>query len=423
MENIDTATLLAEIQKLNKQLENKQDLNIRKKRKEGSYQLNNNGTARLQYMLDGERYSNTVEATTPEEAESKLALFVESIKKGTFTSTNLRYDEFMQLWFDNYVKKECSPSVIRSYKSYINKKILPSLGDIKLEKINTATLRELFNSMKDWKTDYKPPRENKPISKEAYRKVYNIIHSSLKYAFEQELIALNPCDRIPLKTLHLERLPSELEKLKNKKDLKKRSYDLNTYKKVLTLLDNNIENIVFDTNRIKKIVTETILKTGLCLEELAGLQWKRDYDYKNSTLSVNMVKVYVNGQGWFEKDPKAFSRSRTIHIDKDLNELLHKMYQNYKNKIYIFSELINLSTYTNWLKTYQIKNNISPVLTAHELRHTHLTISYMLTNKIKAVSERAGHSNIQTTFNIYVEALPEEDLEIVKELSTEIKKI
>lgn len=413
MENIDTATLLAEIKKLNNKLENKQGINLKKeKRKEGTYQLNKNGTARLQYMLDGERYSDTIEATTEEEAESKLALFVNSIKKGTFTNTNLKYYEFMQIWFDKYVKKECSPSVIRSYKSYINKKILPHLGKYKLEKITTTILRDLFNDMKKWKTDYPAPRKNKPISKEAYRKIYNIIHSSLKYAFEQELIPLNPCDRIPLKTLHLERLPSELEKLKNKNELKKRSYNLDTYKHILNILNNKQKNVIFDKDRIKKIVTETILKTGLCLEELAGLQWKRDYSYKNSTLTVNMVKVYVNGQGWFEKEPKAFSRSRVIHIDKDLNELLYKLYKKFKNNTYIFSDLINLSTYTDWLKRYQIKNNITPVLTAHELRHTHLTIMLLLTNKIKAVSQRAGHSNIQMTLDTYVEPLEDEDIYI-----------
>ena len=59
-----------------------------KKRKEGSYELYGNGKARLYYMLNGESYRTTVEASDDEEAKKQLTLFIEQVKKGNFINTN-----------------------------------------------------------------------------------------------------------------------------------------------------------------------------------------------------------------------------------------------------------------------------------------------------------------------------------------------
>lgn len=48
---------------------------------------------------------------------------------------------------------------------------------------------------------------------------------------------------------------------------------------------------------------------------------------------------------------------------------------------------------------------------AHLLRHTHASIYYQTTKDIKLVQERLGHSQIQTTMNIYVHQTDEEKYE------------
>lgn len=62
-----------------------------KKRKEGSFELYGNGKARLYYTLNKERYRTTVVADSEEEAQRKLALFVEDVKKGNFINTNYTF--------------------------------------------------------------------------------------------------------------------------------------------------------------------------------------------------------------------------------------------------------------------------------------------------------------------------------------------
>ena len=180
MSNIDTETLLKEIKKLNIKLESNQDLLEKKtKRKEGTYQLNKNGTARLQYMLNGERYSETVEVSNEEEAQSKLALFVDTVKKGQFVNTNYTVTEFTQIWLDNRVRPNSDINRVPKYLSYLNNRVLPEIGNIKLKNLSRTQLENFFNKLKNSKTLYKN-RENKLISAGTVEKIRKIINSMLK---------------------------------------------------------------------------------------------------------------------------------------------------------------------------------------------------------------------------------------------------
>lgn len=382
----------------------------------GTFQMLKNNRARLQYMCNGERFSTTVEASTPRQAQKKLAQFVVQVEKGEFINTDYTLAEFAQIWFDKHVKKECSPTVIRSYKTYLNNRILPHLGNYKIKNINTRVLKDFFLDMKKWKTNYNNRKTNNFIAKETYMKLYRIVSSILQTAYEWELINNNPCKRITIKSLKLENLPSELEKLKNAKTQKIRAYNIATYKKVLTTLNNINANNFNDLDRIKMIATETALQTGFGISELAGLKWQRDYNSEKSTLSIHTINVYIKKEGWVEKETKVPSRRRTVAIPQSLNKILSRMRQYYKNNEYIFFDLINFNSYTDWLKQWQINNNISPVLTAHELRHTHATILLQLGTDVKSISKRLGHSNTKITLDTYVEYLPENDSVIANSL-------
>lgn len=269
----------------------------------GTYQLLKNGKARLQYMYKGERYSETIDAKNDKEASIKLANFVTLIRNDKISNSNITYLQFAQKWLDDYVKPTLSPTVVQNYKKYLNSRILPYLAKKKLKDIDSAVLRDLFNNMKTWQTQYKPPRKNVPISKGTYEKLYEIISGSLQKAFEWEYIVVNPCRKIPIKSLRLDRLPSEIEKRKNISAQKIRAYDKSTYKNVIVLLNN--KNNYTDKDRVKKICTEFALKTGLCLSELAGLEWERDWNekkiYNKCFYHTGLYKTVLDG---FQKNQK-----------------------------------------------------------------------------------------------------------------------
>lgn len=99
------------LQQLIKQASTKEN----KKRREGSYQLYGNGRARLYYMLNKVPYRTTVEAKNDEEAEKKLTLFVEQVKKGNFINTNYTFGEFAQVWLDNKVRPNAGERCVKIY--------------------------------------------------------------------------------------------------------------------------------------------------------------------------------------------------------------------------------------------------------------------------------------------------------------------
>jgi integrase len=287
----------------------------------------------------------------------------------------------------------------------LNNRIIPYLGAYKLNKITPSVLTAYFNEAKTWKTMYKPPRKNIPVSKATVEKVYEIITAILEKAFEWELIASNPCKKVKLQ---LDNMESEINKNKEKGEKKEiiNSYTKDEYKRVLELIKNE--------DKDKMVLIETALKTGFSKEELFGLRWK-DFDEENATLSVRVVRLYSKNRGIIEKQPKARSRIRTISIPNSLVQTL-KSFKNDSdaNEDYIFRN-INMNSIGSWFNNFQKRNNIRKIR-FHDLRHTHATILLFAGVDIKTISKRLGHSNIGITMDTYTDVLHELDVSASQKL-------
>lgn len=65
-----------------------------------------------------------------------------------------------------------------------------------------------------------------------------------------------------------------------------------------------------------------------------------------------------------------------------------------------------------------LKENNLKHIRFHDLRHSHVTLLIDAKVPIKVISERVGHSNINTTLNIYSHALKEMDQEASDKISS-----
>ena len=79
---------------------------------------------------------------------------------------------------------------------------------------------------------------------------------------------------------------------------------------------------------------------------------------------------------------------------------------------YIF-DFLSIDGICSWFDKWQNKNNIKNIR-FHDIRHTHATILLYLGVDVKTISERLGHSDIQTTLNIYADVLKELDVKSVE---------
>ena len=73
--------------------------------------------------------------------------------------------------------------------------------------------------------------------------------------------------------------------------------------------------------------------------------------------------------------------------------------------------------FRSWFDKWQNKNNIKNIR-FHDIRHTHATILLYLGVDIKTISERLGHTDIQTTLNIYADVLKELDEKSVDKIDS-----
>lgn len=421
MQTIDAETLFEELKKINSKL-NTGIIEKKTKRKEGSYQLKQNGTARLQYMLDGQRYSETVPVKNEEDAESKLALFVDTIKKGSFVNTNYTVTEFAQIWIDNKVRPNSDINRVPKYLNHLNNRILPKIGHIKLKKLSRQHLESFFNDLKKSKTLYKN-RQNTTIKKGTVEKIKKIINAMLNYAVECNLIVKNPCQGIKIKYI---------SKLNDIEDIKKNSisklnkisyFTIEEYKNVCSLLEKEFEEFYNDTTisntqKLREVARRLIillaLKTGMRRSELFGLargDGFNDLNLEDRTFNVNKSRHYAKDVGKYTKDTKNSSSVRIKSLPISLIRFI-KMYFDYLdminwNNIYIF-DCLSMDGLSSWWDKWLKKNNIKDIR-LHDLRHTHPTILLALGVDMKTISERLDHADIQTTFNIYANVMKELD--------------
>ena len=149
-----------------------------------------------------------------------------------------------------------------------------------------------------------------------------------------------------------------------------------------------------ETNKIKEVlesITHLITKDFVTVQLLTGLRagellavTPKDIDIKNKTLSVNKTK---HASGVFTS-PKTLSSIRTIEINDETLGILMR-YMSASNTIFD----TNLSTLNHNLKKIN--------LTTHMFRHTHVALLVEAGVPIKVISERLGHSKIDTTLDIY----------------------
>jgi integrase len=165
-------------------------------------------------------------------------------------------------------------------------------------------------------------------------------------------------------------------------------------------------------------LTFTVLSyTGLRIGELLALKWT---DFNDKQCNLRITKTLYNPNNHIEKyqllTPKTSGSVRTIRIDEMLVNMLkkHRIKQNeiklknrqiYKDNGFIFARedghpqlrKVVETRLKRLLKKAGIEKNITP----HSFRHTHTSLLIEAGVGIKEIQQRLGHTDINTTMNIY----------------------
>ena len=344
------------------------------------------------YMYKGNTYygkASFAEAPTEHKAKQLLEEFCNNVRKGSFTNTTgYTFEDVALLWLEQVAKPNYSPIVVKNYVKNLNNHTLPFFNNTRIADINSLMIYDYINTLQKKTTNYQH-RTNTKLKNETIKTIYKNFHTIMKYAYNNDIISTNPCDKIKLQ------LPKQVETSKH-------FYNKQEYNKLLELL----EDVPLD----KQVAIHLALKTGMRRSELWGLKWQ-DVDLDNKVIVCNKTRQKI-GNIMRVLPTKNQSSIRTISIPTSLVRLLKK-YKKVSESEFILT--MDYDSITKWFRDW-LKYNGLPHIKFHDLRHTHATLLLAEGIDIKTIQHRLGHSDIHTTLNTYAHFVDEQDFKASKVL-------
>lgn len=343
----------------------------------GTMRKRSNGKYFLEYMCNGERYSQTVKANNDTEASKLLALFVTEVEKGTYSKqSNITFVEFAQLFIDKYATDNLSPTTLNDYKNRLNKYVLEDFGRMKLTSIKRLHIQEFANKLvKEYN-----------LSSKTAKNYIKLISSILNKAIEWDYLQVNVADKISI--------PKNLEKAKKKVVLY--SYD------EVRLFIESLEKLEDEELRM---AIYTSFYTGARRGEVLGLTFK-DINFERKTIDFNKNKIAVKG-GTTLKDIKN-EKNRLFYVPDSYIDKV-KDYYNYLKKPALDTNLFTMhpDTFSENFKKFLLDNNLREI-NLKDLRALNESILVNQGLDVVSVAKRLGHLP-STATNYYLDQIPEED--------------
>ena len=297
--------------------------------------------------------------------------------------------DFLLDFLEKY-KMNLSITTYNCYMRICKKYIIPLLGDIKLCDIRPIHIQNYVDDLLDL------------LTPQTIKVHLNILNLALKRAYRLKLIKENVVQFV--------------EVPKNKK-YKNEIYNAEDMKKLL------------EKSRETSLELPIILASGLGLRisEILGLTWN-NIDFNDFTITIDKITVRDKGQVIL-KEPKTESSIRTISAPKEIiliikqlkkDRLAAKLRGEKSHRELIFYDKnlnpIAQDVLSKKFRYFLQENNLKHIR-FHDLRHSHVTMLIDAKVPIKVISERVGHSNVNTTLNIYSHALREMDQEASDKIS------
>lgn len=301
----------------------------------------------------------------------------------TAVSEALTYRDIYEIWLATYrqgVKASTLNRVLGVFKHHI----LPSMGNWPIADINWQTCQRVAL---EWREQVA-----------TYRKVGGYASLVFRTAQKMGLIPSNP--------MLLVDYPAKKSAAK-KSDNFWTADQLSEFLHTVSKIDAGKR---YDRMALFYLLATTGMRKGECL----ALTWG-DVNFTTGTVTISKTVTRDVDNNRLIGTPKTKNAYRTISLDSSAAIQL-KNYQRNLTAIPSASDLIfhnqegfimSLMKPNHWMEAI-IKKTDLPRITVHGLRHTFASIQSADNVNAKAVQLQLGHSDIETTLNIYTHLTPDE---------------
>ena len=339
------------------------------------------GELTIGYDADGKRRKKSFSSRDRETLLKKMNDEKHNLNRNIVTvSGDYTVAEWIRFWLENYKSGVVKSKTYDSYEYSLDRHIKNAIGNIKLNKIRTEPIQQLYNDMR-----------KRNLSTTTIR----ITHVTLPQAFDQairnQLIHTNPC----------------------KATVRPKSEKRKTAALTSEQQDAFVRHCSEGSTFHKLFVF--LLHTGVRVGEAKALVWD-DVDFSDKTVSVNKTaSTVINRDEDAETKTKVVIGSaktkygdRTVPMNMTVERLLAGMDKG--DNPFVFSlQAKTMLADRNILRSFKgllKKAGLPDSVRVHDLRHTFATRLLEKNVNPKIVSELLGHASVQVTLDIYSHVMP-----------------
>lgn len=292
--------------------------------------------------------------------------------------------EWLDHWYQTYKKPILRPNTQMSYEQRIYGHIIPSLGDIPLEKLTQTDIQQFYLDLKANGRRKDADRYGKGLSDSTVRGCHTTFRAALDKAVEEGLLPRNPTDHCKLPSAKAREMqvltPEEMQRLL-----------------IQAKVDGCFELLLLE------------LSTGLRRGEICALQWD-DLNFKTGALQVKRQVHRVKGE-LMVSEPKTKASNRSVILPAPVLAVLND-YKTEINSVWMFPSPLNNDSPRD---PTAVRKRLTTILERadckhirfHDLRHTFATTSLEHGMDIKTLSTIIGHVSTSTTLNVYAHVTDE----------------
>ena len=298
---------------------------------------------------------------------------------------DILFVDYMKNWL-KIIKPTIELNTYGSYEQMINYRITNyfTIHKIKLKELQPIHIQDFYTTMLD-----------DGLSSNTVIHYHAIIRKALDYAFKMNIIQSNVADKV-----QRPKIEQFIGKFYSESEL----------------------NTLFEKSKgdpLELIIFLTAFY-GLRRSEIAGLKWNAiDFDNNTITIKHTIVQVSIKGQREILGKDRTKNKTsyRTLPLVPEVIEVLKRFKEVQENNKKLCQKSYN-SKYVEYICVDSLGNIISPdfitkhfkrllknnnlrIIRFHDLRHSCASLLLARGIPLKEIQEWLGHSNFNTTANIY----------------------